>query len=140
MAKFIARDTYVEIDGVDVSNHVQKISAPEKWDNIEVTGMGAAFKERLLGLGDFSVPLTLFQDYASGSVFQTLKSVAGSNTPCTVVLRPVKADPVSATNPNFTFLAVVDGNDIVNAQVGQAAMVDVTLWNADQSGVTVSYT
>ena len=138
--KFIARDVYVEIDGVDVSSYVQKISAPEKWDNVEVTGMGATFKERLLGIGDFSVALTLFQSYAAGAVFQTLKSIAGFNTPVTCVIRPVKATAVGVTNPNLTFLAVVDSNDLANGAVGAASMVDVTLWNADQSGVTVAYT
>ena len=138
--KLIARDVYVEIDGVDVSPYVQKIDAPEKWANIIVTGMGAKFEERLLGIGDFSVALTLFQSYAAGSVFQTLKSIAGFNTPVTVVIRPVKSNAVSATNPNYTFLAVVDSNDLINGSVGAASMVDVTLWNADQAGVTVAYT
>lgn len=138
--KFIARDVYVEIDGVDVSSYVQKIDAPEKWDNVDVTGMGAKFKERLLGIGDFSVALTLFQSYAAGAVFQTLKSIAGFNTPVSVTLRPSKTDAVSATNPNLTFQAVVDSNDLVNGSVGAASMVDVTLWNADQAGVTVTYT
>lgn len=140
MAKFIARDTYLEVDGVDLSDHIQKISAPHKFDNIDVTGMGATYKERLLGLGDFSVAVTLFQDYGAGSVFSVLHAVVGSNTPTNVVLRPVKANAVSSTNPNFTFLGVVDTNDLVNAQVGQAAMVDLTIWNADQTGVTVTYT
>jgi len=138
--KFIARDVFVSIDGVDVSQYVQKIDAPEKWDNVDVTGMGAKFKERLLGIGDFSVALTLFQSYSAGAVFQLLKSIAGFNTPVTVVIRPVKSNAVGATNPNLTFLAVVDSNDLVNGTVGAASMVDVTLWNADQAGVTVAYT
>lgn len=138
--KFIARDVFVSVDGVDISNYVQKISAPEKWDNVEVTGMGAKFKERLLGIGDFSVALDLFQSYAAGAVFQTLKSLAGNNVPVTVVIRPVKSNAVSATNPNLSFLAVVDSNDLVDGTVGAASMVSVTLWNADQAGVTVAYT
>jgi hypothetical protein len=69
--KLIARDVELLVNGVDLSNHVQKISAPEKWPNLDVTGMGAKFVERLLGIGDFSVPVTFFQDYDLGSVWAT---------------------------------------------------------------------
>jgi len=37
-----------------VSDHVDTITFNEKWPNIDVTGMGAAFVERLLGIGDAS--------------------------------------------------------------------------------------
>ena len=135
--KLIARDVELIVNGVDLSNHVQKITADEKWPNLDVTGMGAKFVERLLGIGDFSVPVSFFQDYDLGSVYSTLTAVAGSNTPFPVQIVPVKANPVGATNPRFYFLAVLDGNSLVNApSPGAASMIDVTFWNADQSGVT----
>ncbi len=135
--KLIARDVEFVVNGVDLSNHVQQIQAAEKWPNIDVTGMGAQFMERLLGIGDFSVPVTFFQDYSAGSVYATLAPIAGSNTPFPVSIVPVKTGGPSATNPRFYFLAVLDGNDLVNGTVGAASTLAVTFWNADQSGVTV---
>lgn len=135
--KLIARDVELVVNGVDLSNHVQKIAAPQKWPNLDVTGMGAEFVERLLGIGDFSVPVTFFQDYDPGSVYATLAPLAGSNTPFPVSLVPVKTGGPSATNPRFYFLAVLDSNDLVNGTAGAASMIDCTFWNADQAGVTV---
>jgi hypothetical protein len=140
MAKQILRDVYVSVNGVDLSDHVDTIAFSEKWPNIDVTGMGAKFVERLLGIGDASIQLNLFQDYAASEVFDTLRPLAGSNTPFPVVVRPVKADGVSATNPNFTMQAVLDQNDPLNGKVGAASMTSVTLWNADQAGVVVTET
>jgi hypothetical protein len=135
--KLIARDVELVVAGTDLSDHVQKISAPEKWPNLDVTGMGAKFVERLLGIGDFSVAVDFFQDYALGSVYATLAPLAGSNTPFGVSIVPVKTGGPSATNPRFYFLAVLDGNDLINGAAGAPSMISCTFWNADQSGVTV---
>jgi hypothetical protein len=137
MAKLIARDVKLVVDDVDLSNHVQDIDTPEKWTNVDVTGMGAKFMERLLGIGDFSVPVTFFQDYAAGSVHATLSQLAGSNTPFKVEITPVKSVAVSATNPRFVFFAVLDGYTPVKGKVGDASTMQVTFYNAEQSGVSV---
>ena len=136
--KLIARDVELVVDGTDLSDHIHTIGGPAlKWPNIDVTGMGAKFVERLLGIGDLSVPVEFFNDYDAGSVYATLYPLAGSNTPFPVSILPVKTGGPSATNPRFYFLAVLDGFDAVNAQTGAAAMTSCTLWNADQSGLTV---
>jgi hypothetical protein len=137
MGKLIARDVKLVVAGVDLSSHVQDIDTPEKWNNIDVTGMGAKFMERLLGIGDFSVPTTFFQDYGAGSVHATLQPLAGSNTPFKVEITPVKSLPVGATNPRFVFFAVLDGYTPVKGKVGEASTMQVTFYNAEQSGVLI---
>lgn len=140
--KLIARDVKLEIgEGrVDLSDHVQDIDTPEKWQNVDVTGMGAKMMERLLGVGDVSVPVTFFQDYAAGSVHATLYALAGSNTPFPIYIRPVASLDVSDTNPEFKIMVVLDGYTPVKGKVGEASTMQVTFFNADQAGITVKTT
>lgn len=140
MAKQILRDAYLSVNGVDLSDHVDTIALSEKWPNIDVTGMGAAFMERLLGIGDASATVNFFNDYATGEVHDTLHALAGSNTPFPIVIRPVKTGGVSATNPNITMQCVLDAYDPVNGKVGAANMTSVTFWNASQAGPVLSET
>ena len=140
MAKQILRDAYISVNGVDLSDHCESLELDESWPNIDVTGMGAAFKERLLGIGDASVKATWFNDFAAGETFDTLRNLAGSNTPFPVVIRPVKASAVSSTNPSFTMQSVLDGFSPIKGKVGEASMTDTTFWNASPTGVVVSET
>ena len=140
MAKQILRDAFVEVNGVDLSDHVETVELDESWPNIDVTGMGARFKERLLGIGDASIKVNWFQDFAASEVHATLKGLAGSNTPFPVVLRPVKSLSVGATNPKFTMQSVMDAYSPIKGKVGDASMVPTTFWNADPSGVVESTT
>jgi hypothetical protein len=139
MAKTILRDVTLSVDGVDLSEHVQQIEFDESWPNVDVTGMGAAFTERLLGIGDASIKVTFFQDFASSEVHDTLQPLAGSNTPFAVVVTPVSGS-VSTTNPSFTMQAVLDGYSPVKGKVGDASTMDVTFWNAAQTGVVIGTT
>lgn len=140
MGKTILRDVKLEVNGVDLSDHVQQIEFNETWANVDVTGMGAAFKERLLGIGDASIKVTFFADFAAAEIHDTLQPLAGSNTPFPVVVIPDSTLGVSATNPSFTMQAVLDGYDPVKGKVGDASTMDVTFWNAEQTGVVVSDT
>jgi hypothetical protein len=140
MAKTILRDAYVAVNGVDISDHVDTVELNFTWPNLDVTGMGAAFKERLLGIADASAKCTLFQDFATGEIHDTLHNVAGSNTPSTLVIRPVKTGGVSSTNPNITMQVVMDAYDPVRGKVGEPSMIDVTFWNATQTGPVYSET
>ena len=137
MAKLIARDVKLKVNGVDLSHWVQDIDFPEKWNAVLVTGMGSVYEERLLGIGDASLPVTFFQDYASGAVHATLQPLAGSNTPFEVEVIPDSTLPTSATNPRFTMWCVLDGYSPVKGKVGDASTMQVTFYNALQQGVSV---
>ncbi len=136
MAKLIARKVSLKVNGVDLSNHVQEIDFPEKWDNVDVTGMGSDYKERLLGIADASIVVTFFQDYASGVVDATLRPLAGSNTPFEVEVIPDSSLATSATNPRYTMWAVLDAYTPVKGRVGEASTMQVTFFNATQTGIS----
>jgi hypothetical protein len=134
MAKFSARDISVTINSVDISDHVKSVTIDEKWDDQDVTGMGAAAKEHLLGIPDASMTMELFQDFDAASVEATLAPLKGSNTPFTVVVKPTSA-AVSATNPSYTMQALLPEYSTLDAQVGAASTIKVTFVNGDPSGI-----
>lgn len=135
MAKNIARNASLKVDGVDLSDHVHKIAANFKWDRVETSAMGSIYKNYLLGLADASITVDFYNDTASGSIYATLQPLAGSNTPFEVELIQDSTVATSATNPRLVMWSVLDGFDFVNAQVGQANMMNgVVFYNAINSG------
>jgi hypothetical protein len=132
----ISRNVKLKVDGVDLSNHVHKIAFTIKWDNVDVSAMGASYKQRLLGLGDAQLTVDFYNDFSAGSVYATLQPLAGSNTEFEVEVIPDSTLATSATNPRISMFAVMDAFNPVDATVGQANMMNnVTFFNADQTGV-----
>jgi hypothetical protein len=136
MAKNITRNVSLKVNGVLLSDHVHKLSFNIKWDNVDVSAMGAIYKQRLLGLGDAQISVDFFNDYAAGSVYATLQPLAGSNTPFEVEVIPDSTLATSSTNPRFVMFSVLDAFDPVDGTVGAANMMNnVTFYNATSSGV-----
>lgn len=135
MAKLIARNVSFKVDGVDLSDHVQRVQANFKWDRVDVSAMGSIYKQYLLGLADAQITVDFFNDFASGSVYATLQPIAGSNTPFEVEVIPDSTLATSATNPRLVMWSVLDGFDPINAQIGQALMMSgVVFYNAINTG------
>lgn len=136
MAKRIARDWSLTVGGVDLSDHVQSLQEVRGRDEIDLTAMGATVREFGAGLADFSLDVTFFADWASGSVNVTLETMF--NTPdstSSVVWKPSKTDPTSTTNPQYTMQARLFGFGQGGA-IGEAETMDVTFRNGSTAGVT----
>src|SRR6185312_972354 len=134
MAKFSARDISVTINAVDLSSHVKSVSIDEKWDDQDVTGMGAAAKEHLLGIPDASMTIEFFQDFDAASVEDTLAALKGSNSPFPIVVKPTSA-VVSASNPSYTMQALLPEYMTLDATVGSPSTTKVNFVNGDPSGI-----
>jgi len=134
MPKFNARDISVTVNAVDLSSHVKSVKIDEKWDDQDVTGMGALAKEHLLGIPDASMEIEFFSDFDAGSVEATLSALKGSNTPFPIVVKPTSA-AVSATNPSYTMQALLPEYTTLDASVGQASTAKVNFVNGDPSGI-----
>ena len=135
MAKTIARNVSLKVNGVSLSDHVHKIAANFKWDRVDVSAMGASYKQYLLGLADASITCDFYQDPAAGSVHATLQPLAGSNTPFEVEVILDSTVATSATNPRLVMWSVLDGYDFVDATVGAASMLTgVAFYNAITTG------
>jgi len=83
----------------------------------------AAARERTPGLVDNSVTFEFHQDFAASSVEATIYPLLGTVT--AVVVKPTTS-AVSATNPTYTFDAVVSEWTPLNGAVDELATASVT--------------
>lgn len=134
MAKKILNNAYVEVDGVDLSDHGNHIEINSEKEVVDVTGFGAASKEKLLGLGDGTISATFFQDFAAGSVDDTLWPIHSAGSTVAIVVRS-DAGPISADNPEYRMTGVLPTYSPLNGDVGQASTIEAKFENAAQSGI-----
>jgi hypothetical protein len=135
MAKQIVRDVNLEVNGVDLTDHLQQISVPVSADEQDVTAMGAKNKQTLLGIGDGEVTATLFQDFDDGSVDATLSPLQGENEPFEVLVTP-KSGVISKNNPARRMKeAILPAFNGITGSVGQAGTADVVFKNVGEDGV-----
>lgn len=135
MGKVVLTDVKVTVNSIDLSDHVQRVIVDSKKDTVEVTSMGAASKEYLLGLGDGTIQIDFFQDFGAGSVDATLEPLHTGSSVFPVEVIPTSA-PVSPTNPSYSGTFILPEYSPLNGQVGAASTMSVTFQNASQSGIT----
>ena len=92
--------------------------------------MGDTGHKFVKGLEASSVTISFLNDTASANVLATLQAAWGTNV--TVVLLQDKGTAVSATNPLYTFTALVNNTTDINGAVGDLGTQDVT-WNVSGS-------
>lgn len=134
MAKVILRDAFISVNGVTLSDHANEVSIDSEKDEHDTTGFGATSKEISLGLGDGSISMTFFQDFAAGSVDATLWPIHNGSTAVPIVVRPTSA-AVSATNPQYTMTGVLPNYSPVSGSVGEPSTIEANFRNASQAGI-----
>jgi len=140
VAKQIVQFEKVTVNGVDLSDHIDTVTVGEKWDDNDVSALGAKAHQHLLGLADPSITLRFFQDFDASSVHQTLGPLAGSNTAFDIAITVDGRSSLSATNPKFTMSALMPSYDIIDGTVGKPSQTSVTFVNAGQNGIVESET
>lgn len=135
MAISVLTNAQVIINGVDLSDHVSKVTTTDNRDSVDVTAMGAVNKAVTKGLGDGKVSLDIYQDFAAAKVHATLQPLIGSSTPITIEVRPVNGAR-STTNPAFLMSGLLMDYSMLDGKVGDANMATYEFVNASQSGVT----
>jgi hypothetical protein len=126
MAVFLNNKVGVKVNSVDLSDHVTSVTLNRTFDELEVTAMGDLGHKAVKGLEASNVSISFLNDTATGEVLQTLQAAWGTNV--TVVLLQDKDTAVSATNPLYTFTALVNNTTDIAGSVGDIAVQDVT-WN-----------
>jgi hypothetical protein len=137
MGKFVLTNASVVVNSVDLSDHVQSVTVETTRDDVEVTAMGATYKSYLGGLGDATISVTFFSDFAASSVHATLSPLSTSSTPFPVVVKPNNTT-TSTTNPSFWISALLFGYTPIDGSVGDASTMDIEFRNASQLGMVVS--
>jgi hypothetical protein len=126
MAVFLNNKVGVKVNSVDLSDHVTAVTLNRSFDELEVTAMGDAGHKFVKGLEASSVTISFLNDTASANVLATLQAAWGTNVTC--VLLQEKGTAVSATNPLYTFTALVNNTTDINGAVADLGTQDVT-WN-----------
>jgi hypothetical protein len=124
VAKFVATDVKVLINGANLSDHIAQVSLEQTSDEIETTAFGTEWRQRIGGgLKDASISIDFHQDFGAGSVDAVLSPLF--NTIATVVVTPTSGS-VSATNPSFTGTFSVVQYSPVASSVGDLATLSVS--------------
>jgi hypothetical protein len=135
MGKQIIQFQKVLVNSVDLTDHIETLVVSDKYDDNDVSGLGAVAHEHLLGLTDPTITLNFYQDFAATEVHATLGPLRGSNTPFPIVVTADSRNSVSATNPKFTMQALMPNYDILNGSIGKPSMTSITFVCGDQNGI-----
>jgi hypothetical protein len=92
-------------------------------NELETTTFGNTAVRRVAGLRDSTVAIDFLQDFSASQVEATLYPLIGSTTQ--VVVRS-NGSVTSATNPSYTFNALITEWMPLDAQVGELATASVT--------------
>lgn len=125
MARIVLTDAKITINGVNLSDHITSVSLSTSDDVVDTSAFGGGgARTRVAGLADNSVTLEFAQDYAAANVEATIYPLLGTLT--TVVVTPTSATGGTATNPSYTFSALVSEWQPLSGAVGELATASVT--------------
>lgn len=119
MAHEVLKDCYIEINSVDLSDHVTSVTLDYSADMVEDTTFGQDTHGMRAGLLNWSISLEMNNDGAAAEVEATLFPLVGDDTGFTVVLRRNNTAGVSATNPNYSGTGVLESFSPLSGAVGE---------------------
>ena len=123
MAAFMLNNASVTINSVDLSDHVTSITFREDADQLETTAMGDNNRTMIGGLKSGTIDLEFNQDLAASDVQATIRALLGT---VTAVIVKNDAGATAATNPQWTFNALVTEWPSINGTVGELATASVS--------------
>lgn len=124
MAIFVATDFSVSINGsTALASYLTQVELKTSVNDITTTSFGSTWVTRVAGLKEGSLTLQFNQDYAASAVDATVWPLLG--TSATVVIKPTST-AVSASNPAYTAICLVNDLTPVSGQIGDLATFSVT--------------
>lgn len=123
MPKFAATDYSISINGTSFSTSLNSAELSIESDDLETSAFGSEWRTRIGGLKTASVTLSFMQDFGAASVDATLYPLL--NTAATVVIKPTSGT-VTATNPSYTAVCLVNQYSPFASSVGDIATLSVT--------------
>jgi len=123
MARLVLNNASVTFASSDISSFISSITLSTSLDVVDTTSFGNTARTRVAGLADNQVTIEFFQDYASGLLESIIYPTIG--TSAAVIVKPV-AGSTSATNPSYSFNALVAEWQPLSGAVGELATASVT--------------
>ena len=103
MAGEVLYDAFVEINGVDHSDHVTSVSLPMSTAALDAATMGDKTSVKVPGLLDYSLDIGFNDDFAAGGFDALIWALWSGRSTYSVKVRKSKTDARSATNPEYRF-------------------------------------
>jgi hypothetical protein len=129
MARVVLTDANVLFASNDISQYVTSVSLSTSVDVIETTGLGNTARTRVGGLFDNSITIEFNQDFADNALEELINGTSLATTTVGTA-QPMQVKPssgaTSASNPKYTFNALVAEWQPLSASVGELATVSVT--------------
>jgi hypothetical protein len=130
----------VTVNGTDLSSWADKATVSQTLGSADITTFGATNSMKAPTLGDATITVDFFTDYATSGPNQTLSAMftnSRNNVTGTVEIIPVGATGISATNPRITMPAAF----LMNYTGGDFAVADASKFSAEfQNGGTAGIT
>lgn len=125
MARKVITNAVVQINGVDLSNHVESVTLTWSLTDVDVTAMGDGGKFHLAGLQDDKFTVTFWQDHAAASVGPTLDALFQGGTAVAFKLGD-GGTVFSATNPSYSGSALAIDQTPIAGKVGDGQQNSVS--------------
>jgi hypothetical protein len=132
VAKFVAKDYDIEINGDDFSSSLAAVTLSLTAEEQEVTSFSNHYRQRISGLKDASISLDFHQDFGATAVDATLFPLLGSEA--TVVVKPTSA-AIGSVNPGFSAVYLCTEYSPFDSSVGDLATLSVS-WPIASGTVT----
>jgi hypothetical protein len=118
MGKVVLRDCYIEVQGVDFSDHVSSVEVSMKKKSIDTTNFSGGGSEATAGLKEDEFTITFQQDFAAGEVDSILYPLYDTEVEFTVKVRPF-AGAKSDTNPEYSATCILLEYQPLSGKVGE---------------------
>ena len=119
----MATDYNISIGGDDLSTSLAAVTLDITVEEQDTTAFGNTARTRIGGLQDGSVSLDFHQDFAADSIDATLFPLLGTSVE--IIILPTDA-AVGATNPSYTFNALVTSYQPFASSVGDLATLSIS--------------
>jgi predicted secreted protein len=123
VAKFVATDYKITINGTNLSSSLASVELPIEIEEQDTTSFGSEWRTRIAGLKSGSITLEFHQDFGAAAIDATLWPLLGTNG--TVVVTPTSGT-VTATNPSYTGQFLVTQYSPFASTVGDLATLSVS--------------
>lgn len=123
MAKFAATDFKITVNGTNLSTSLHSVDLSLSSNEVETTTFGSNWRTVTGGIQSGTIKLDFYQDFAAGAVDATIWPLF--NSYATVVITPTSST-VSATNPAYTAVCLVNQYQPIAGSVGDIATASVT--------------
>ena len=123
MARIVLTNASITFASTDISSYVSSVTLSTSLDVVDTTSFGNTARTRVAGLADNQVTIEFFQDFASGALESIIYPTIG--TSAVMVVKPV-AGTTTATNPSYSFNALVSEWQPLSGAVGELSTASVT--------------